>query len=66
VSRVRLQSELRICKECLVNRVRDASLEAAHRLPARSAWGKYSHSAPVPRKDRDFRPELFENETSAD
>src|SRR5215216_3352726 len=37
VSRDRLQSELRICQECLENRVRDASLETAHRLPARFA-----------------------------
>ena len=37
MSRDRLQSELRICKECFENRVRDASLETAHRLSARFA-----------------------------
>jgi hypothetical protein len=37
VSRDRWQSELRICKECFENRVRDASLETAHRLSARFA-----------------------------
>ncbi len=37
VSRDRSRSELRICNERFENRIRDAPLEAAHRLPARLA-----------------------------